>query len=87
MSTLTLYHFEGCPACGHAKEWIKELQAEKPELSAVKVEQVDVYKTPGFRPPAPFQYVPTFFLGKQKLLEGAVTKDKIEQMLRQTLES
>lgn len=87
MSTLTLYHFEGCPACGHAKEWIRELQAEKPELSQAKVEQVDVYKTPGFRPPAPFQYVPTFFLNGRKLLEGAVTKDKIEEMLRLAIQS
>ena len=82
MSTLTLYHFEGCPACGHAKEWIKELKAEKPELANAKVELVDVHKTPDFKAPAPFNYVPTFFMDGRKLLEGAVTKDKIEEMLR-----
>ena len=37
MANITLYHFEGCPACGHAKEWMKELRAEKPELKAVEV--------------------------------------------------
>ncbi len=82
MSTITLYHFEGCPACGHAKEWIKELQAEKPELKHARVEQIDVYKTPDFKAPAPFSYVPTFFMDGRKLLEGAVTKEKIEQILR-----
>lgn len=85
MSTITLYHFEGCPACGHAKEWIKELQTEKPELASAKVELVDVHKTPDFKAPAPFQYVPTFFMDGKKLLEGAVTKDKIEQMLREAI--
>ena len=82
MSTITLYHFEGCPACARAKEWISELQSEKPELSKAKVEKVDVYKTPDFKAPAPFTYVPTFFMDGRKLLEGAVTKDKVEQMLR-----
>ena len=82
MSTITLYHFEGCPACGHAKEWIKELKAEKPELAQAHVDLVDVHKTPEFKAPAPFNYVPTFFMDGKKLLEGAVTKEKIEQMLR-----
>ena len=85
MSTITLYHFEGCPACGRAKEWIKELKAEKPELAKAQVDMVDVHKTPDFKAPAPFQYVPTFFKDGKKLLEGAVTKDKIEQMLREAI--
>ena len=85
MSTIPLYHFEGCPACGHAKEWIKELKAEKPELAAAKVDLVDVHKTPDFKAPAPFNYVPTFFMDGKKLLEGAVTKEKIEQMLRSAI--
>ena len=82
MSTITLYHFEGCPACGRAKEWIRELQAEKPELNQAKVEKIDVYKTLDFKAPAPFTYVPTFFMDGRKLLEGAVTKAEIEKMLR-----
>lgn len=85
MSTITLYHFEGCPACGHAKEWIKELKAEKPELQNAQVNQVDVYKTPNFRAPAPFTYVPTFFVNGKKVLEGAVTKEKVEEILRMGL--
>lgn len=85
MSTITLYHFEGCPACGHAKEWIKELKAEKPELAQAHVDLVDVHKTPDFKAPAPFNYVPTFFMDGKKLLEGAVTKEKIEQMLRSAI--
>ncbi|NLC32365.1 MAG: hypothetical protein GX781_03610 [Clostridiales bacterium] len=53
MSTITLYHFEGCPACGRAKEWIKEIKAEKPELAKAQVDMVDVHKTPDFKSPAP----------------------------------
>ena len=40
----------------------------QPELSKVKVEKVDVYKTPDFKAPAPFTYVPTFFMDGRKLL-------------------
>ena len=87
MSIITLYHFEGCPACGHAKEWIKELYQEKPELKDAKVELVDVHKTPNFKAPAPFYYVPTFFVDGKKVLEGAVTKEKVEEILRQGLDA
>ncbi len=85
MSHITLYHFEGCGACAHAKEWMKELRNEKPELKDVLVELVDVHKTPNFKAPAPFYYVPTFFVDGKKVLEGEVTKDKVEAILRQGL--
>lgn len=85
MSQVTMYHFEGCPACGHAKQWIKELRQEKPELQGALVELVDVYKTSNFRPPAPFQYVPTFFVDGKKVLEGAVSKEQVEAIMRAAL--
>jgi len=47
-------------------------------LSHAKVEHVDVCKTPGFKAPAPFNYVPTFFMDGRKLLEGAVTKERMQ---------
>lgn len=85
MANITLYHFEGCPACAHAKAWMKELREEKPELRDVPVELVDVHKTPGFKAPEPFYYVPTFFVDGRKALEGAVTKENIERIMRMGL--
>ena len=85
MSHITLYHFEGCGACTHAKEWMKQLREEKPELKDVQVEMVDVHKTPNFKAPAPFYYVPTFFVDGKKVLEGEATKEKVEQILRSGL--
>ena len=58
MSRITLYHFEGCPACRNAKEWMSELRREKPELKDVLVEMVDVHKTPNFKAPRPFTTCP-----------------------------
>lgn len=86
MSTITLYHFEGCPACRDAKAWIAQLQAEKPELRGAKIEMVDVQKTPGFKAPAPFYYVPTFFVDDRKVLEGSVSKDQVEYLMRSALQ-
>ena len=85
MSNITLYHFEGCPACGHAKEWIKELRQEKPELKDALVEMVDVHKTPNFKAPAPFYYVPTFFVDDVKVHEGVASKAIVENVLRSAL--
>lgn len=86
MSKITLYHFEGCPACRDAKDWIAQLQAEKPELRQARIEMVDVHKTPGFQAPAPFYYVPTFFVDDRKVLEGNVSKDKVEYLMRAALQ-
>ncbi|NLE20342.1 MAG: thioredoxin [Clostridiales bacterium] len=85
MPRMTMYHFEGCPACGDAKRWMNELTKEHPELQKANVELVDVYKTSNFSPPEPFYYVPTFFLDGRKVLEGAVSKEKVERLLRQAM--
>ncbi len=85
MPDITLYHFEGCPACANAKQWMKELRQEKPELKNVLVEMVDVHKTPDYKASEPFHYVPTFFVGGKKALEGAVSKEDIERIMRQGL--
>ncbi len=82
MAKLHLYHFEGCPACKQAKQWIAELRREKPELADVPVEMTDVHRQPDFKAPAPFYYVPTFFLEGKKVLEGEVTKEELEKLLR-----
>lgn len=82
MADLHLYHFEGCPACKQAKQWIAELREEKPEFANVEITMTDVYKNPGFKAPAPFYYVPTFFVDGRKVLEGEVTKEKVEEILR-----
>ena len=86
MAQITLYHFEGCPACTDAKRWIQELHKEKPELLKADIRMVDVYKTPGFKAPAPFTYVPTFFVDDRKVLEGNVSKDKVEYLMRSALQ-
>ena len=33
-----LFHFDSCPFCKQARDWLKEIQAEDPELAAVPVE-------------------------------------------------
>lgn len=85
MARITLYHFEGCPACGQAKQWIEQLRREKPELQKAQIHMVDVHKQPGYRAPAPFEYVPTFFSDDRKVAEGNVTKDMVEYLMRASL--
>ena len=82
MPKIALYHFESCPACQKAKKWIAELREEKPELANVEIEMTDVYKNPDYQAPSSFYYVPTFFVDSRKVLEGEVTKEKVEEILR-----
>lgn len=92
MKQLTLFHFEACPYCREAIRWMDELKKEHPELQAVHVEMVDERKEPerleqytrrGFS----YYYVPTFYLGDEKVHEGAASKLIIEKVLRKALAS
>ncbi len=85
MARITLYHFEGCPACTQAKQWIDQLKQEKPELQKAQIHMVDVHQQPNFQAPAPFQYVPTFFSDDRKVLEGNVSKDQVEYLMRASM--
>lgn len=78
---LTYFVLGGCPYCRQADNWLKELRAENPDFAAVEIETIDEGRQPVLADSYDYYYVPTFYLGREKLHEGAATKAKIKAVL------
>lgn len=78
---LTYFMLPGCPYCRQADNWLMELRAENPAFAAVEIETIDEGKQRSLAADYPYYYVPSFFLGREKLHEGAATKAKIKAVL------
>lgn len=77
--------FEGCPHCKRAKEMITEIFTEHPEYASVPFTLIDERKNPEIAKEYDYYYVPTFFVGNQKMMEGVPTKEAIEKVFAKAL--
>lgn len=81
MKKLTMFHFEGCPFCAKAEGYMKELIAENPEYGKVEISRIDEKKHPDEADLWDYYFVPTFFMGEEKLHEGIINKEQMKQVL------
>lgn len=85
MKEITLFYRSDCPYCHQAFQMIDELREEHPELAAVPIRSIEERREAALADQYDYWYVPSLFLGDQKLHEGVPTRDKIEQALRAAL--
>ena len=74
-----------CPYCKMANEMIEELQKENPEYRKVKIRRVNEEEDVALANSLDYYYVPCFFVGGVKVLEGVPTKDAVEMVLKRAL--
>ena len=79
MKELKMFMFEGCPHCKRAKEMISELLAGHPEYKDVPFVMIDEKKEPEVADKYDYYYVPTFFVGSEKIAEGVPTEEGVEK--------
>ena len=79
---MLLFYLKNCPYCKRALAYIEQAKAEYPELSSVDVELVEESERPDVAGRYDYYYVPTFFLGGEKLHEGAIDYDQTVGVLR-----
>lgn len=85
MKKIRLFFFESCPYCRKAIVWLEELMAENPEYAKIEIERIDEKLNPETADKFDYYYVPTFFVGDEKLHEGAATKEKVRAVLESAL--
>ena len=85
MTKVTLFVMVGCPYCRQAQNWMKELMEEHPEYRDVPMEVIDEVQQPEIANRWDYYYVPTYFVEKEKLHEGAATKQKIQRVFEAAL--
>jgi thiol-disulfide isomerase/thioredoxin len=85
MKDVKLFMFDGCPHCKKALELVAELLAAHPEYAPIPFAVIDERKHPEIAEKYDYFYVPTFYTGDVKMMEGAPTKKAIEKAFVQAL--
>ena len=70
MNKLTYFYLDDGPFCAMADQAIGELIAEEPAYAAVDFDRIDEEAFPERTEGYDYYYVPTFFLGDEKLFEA-----------------
>ncbi|MFI3319431.1 MAG: thioredoxin [Rikenellaceae bacterium] len=85
MKKLTMFIQPRCPFCVKALKYIEDAKSTYPELQTIDIEVIDELKEPALADTYDYYYVPTFFLGREKLHEGGIYAPEVESLLRDVL--
>lgn len=76
---------DSCPYCRQAFRMMDELRERHPEYRAVTVETIEESREPEKTEGYDYWYVPTFFVGEDKVQEGVPTLEKVERVFQEAL--
>lgn len=85
MKELTLFYLESCPFCKKARAYMDELRQENPEYAAIPVKMVEEREEKALADSYDYYYVPCYFIGDEKLAEGAIDKDGVRAVFDKAL--
>ncbi|MDD6468194.1 MAG: thioredoxin family protein [Erysipelotrichaceae bacterium] len=77
---LTLFYLKSCPYCKEALRYLNQHRADYPNVS---IQMIEESEQPEIASEYDYYYVPAFFIGKEKLHEGAVREEDIKEVLVQ----
>lgn len=86
MGKLTMFMFDGCPYCKKAESIQRRLLQEE-KYGTIQIEQIDEHLQPELAAQFDYYYVPSYFLGRRKLHEGAAGEAEIRAVLDAVLEN
>lgn len=81
MNELTYFYLKTCPYCRQANLYIEELIEENPEFSKIKINKIEERENEKLANSYDYYYVPCFWIGKEKLHEGGITKEEMRKVL------
>ncbi len=86
MKPIKLFYLENCPFCRKALSYIEDTKADYPELEDIEIELIEESQHPEIADQYDYYYVPTFYVGDEKVHEGGIYPEEIEGVLRRALE-
>lgn len=76
---------ERCPHCKKAFEMMEQLKQQHPEYKQVEIEVIEEEQEPEKTEGYDYWYVPTFFVGDEKIMEGVPKIELVEKMFQTAL--
>ena len=86
MKEVKLFYLRECPFCKKALRYIEQAKAKHSELADIKIEMIEESEQAALADKYDYYYVPTFYIAGEKVHEGGIFPDEVEQILRQALE-
>ena len=80
MKKILMFTMASCPYCKAAIRWMDELIADRAEYHSLEIEKIDELRNPDIAGKYDYFYVPAFYVGGEKLHEGAATLEKIKSV-------
>lgn len=80
MKEVTMFYLENCPHCKKARVLMEDLFTSRPELRNVPLQMVEESKEPKKAGEYDYYYVPTYYVGDEKIHEGVPTAEAIEKV-------
>jgi len=84
MEPVTIFVLKFCPYCRQALSYLEELQKED-RYKDIQINMIDEAKNRALADSYDYYLVPTFFLGRRKLFEGAMEKEDVRNVLEEIL--
>ncbi len=78
---LTLFYLAHCPFCKRALQYIEEWKQTHPEYATLEIELIEESEHPDIADRYDYYYVPTFYLGEEKLHEGGIYREEVDALL------
>lgn len=85
MKEILMMKLESCPYCHQALDVMDELTQEHPEYRDIPVTMVDEDEDTDLADSLDYWYVPTYYVGDEKLHEGVPTKENIQKVYEAAL--
>jgi glutaredoxin len=77
MKEIKMFMMSTCPHCKKALEMVDEIFAAHPEYKEIPFKKIDEQKEPDYAAKFDYYYVPTFFVGDEKIHEGVPSKQSV----------
>lgn len=87
MKKIMFFELRFCGYCRRARKILQELLEQNPEYQALEIEYIEESRERERARQYDYYYVPTFYVGEDKVHEGPVNHQQLEAVLRLALES
>lgn len=80
MKQIKMFMFDSCPHCKLALKVMKELEAENPNYAKLDIVMINEQKQPEIADQYDYWYVPTYYVGDDKVHEGHAEKSDVKKV-------
>jgi len=84
MKTIKLFYLKNCPFCKKAFSYIDELKKQE-AYKDIEFELIEESEQPETANQYDYYYVPTFYINEEKIHEGGIFLNEVEEVLKLAL--